>query len=375
MEQTANRSAFGDALQKLETDLRDLSNHAVYGTISPSNIPLIDFSVSDIPEVILNQFDLDFCTGFATSEDGTSLECSDASLVDYLTKKGLPSTASDRANLAFARALVSSPQEYMNLLVAKQNGAVNLQLISLLMKENGDYMDPLFQFQAIKQITGNWQAPGADIRSACLARQKIGSIPKNKSPFTHLEGKPTDKDRNFLANPANWPATLATEASKHEGAFFTVDGPYDAFDNIRSALWQNKQAGIKSGVIFGLMWRPEWNTMPGGIINDTYATPAGDPHCVRLIGQKIINGVPYIKMQQSWGDWYGDKGFVYLPRNVINMEATTGFGMFTFKDMTVNDAKYYAANGINVNDNWLVQIAKAFYNFIFPQNAKSTDGK
>lgn len=347
-----------EKLLKLPRDLRDFSHHTVFGTTAPLTIPNIDFTVSPIPPIMLDQMDLDFCTGEASSSINTSAQFLDYSLVDYLYSKGMPATSYDRAVLAYKYGLVASAQIYMNMVAAKTNGSVNLQLLALLISDKGDDFDPLYQFAKIKQVRGEWKGYGANLRDACNALVKFGSLPRRLSPFTYNANKPSDKTRNFLANWTNWSPTLDLVARKSAiGSFFAVDGPYDAFDNIRSALWQNyKGQGFE--VMFGLNWREEWTYVLNAIINENYSVSAGDPHDIKLIGQKVIGGVPYIVLQNSWGKNVGDKGLYYLSRQVVNLEAASGFGYFTFKRLPKIAAAHMAQNGISVNDNWIVASIK-----------------
>lgn len=318
-------------LEKLPKDIRDFSHHELYGTVAPTSIPNINFDICPLPPIILDQKDLDFCAGFGSSELNTC-QLANISLIDYLNMKGLSSSLNSRASLAVKYKFVDSIAQYLSLASSGQNASVNLKILATLIYENGDYFDPLYQFSKIKQIRGEYMQWGANLRDAANALIKYGSIPKNKSPFTYDEGKTTDRDRNFLANWQNWPATLDIIAAKNKlGAFYSPDGPYDAFDDMRSALYLNSKSGQYAGAIIGLNWRPEWTYAPGGVIPDISQPSSGGGHLMFVRGQEIINGVPKIKIEQSWSDKFGNKGIFYFGRDTYNSEAAAGFGAFIFK--------------------------------------------
>lgn len=352
------------SLTKLPVDLRDLSHNNLYGSIPLSSIPQEDFSVSPIPPIILNQIDLDFCTAEASSELNTKFQYSDVSLVNYLNSKKQDSSLGVRAQLAVKYSLVPDTFTYLNMAKISTNGPVNLQILASLMFDNGDYFDPLYQFAKIKQgIGGDPMVQGANLRDAANALVNYGSLPKNQSPFTYDENKPSDQSRDFLANWNNWPANLDAIASAYKlGSYLTTDGPYDAFDNICSALYTNFLQKVPCGVIFGLNWRPEWVFAEGGIINENYATSSGGGHAVYLIGVSFINSIPYIVCQNSWGKAVGNRGLYFLPRNVINTEFSTGYGSFIFKKQSALMLKYYNEVGIKVPDSFFTKAKKIISN-------------
>lgn len=216
---------------------------------------------------------------------------------------------------------------------------------------------PLYQFAKIKQVMGDYKGYGADLRSACKSVVKYGSIRKSISPYVYDPSSPLSKDRDFIANWLNWPPALDTMAGEFRcGSYFAVDGGGDHFDNIVSTLWLNRNEN--RGVEFGVMWRPEWTYVQGGVIPEaTYQKPEGYGHAVKAVGQKIINGKPYVIVQNSWGENMGDSGFYYFPRSVINKEVAM-FGAYTLKDMDVETAKTYIAYNLTTQDGAIAMIVK-----------------
>jgi len=282
-----------EGLIALPEDKRDIPHSRVFGA-PPVDIPLVDFDVVKGSK-IKDQYDTDFCAGFSSS-----------SINEDIQQKTF---------------------------------------------------DEWYQFSKIKQVMGDYTKWGADLRSACKALTKYGSLPKEKAVYKYKAESTDGKDRDFLANWTNWPKYLDTYAGEFKcGSYFTVDGGGDYFDNIRAKLYQNKDKG--QGVLLGVLWRPEWTYVVGGVIPEaTYDKPQGSGHAIKACGQKIINGVPYVKIQNSWGEKMGDKGFYYFPRSVINKEVAM-FGAFMLEDMDAEKAKTYIAYNLTTQDGAIGMIVK-----------------
>lgn len=287
------KHVFVQGLRPLKRDPRDFKHSVVFGA-APVTVPNISFLVAPV-EPILDQSNLDFCTGFAT---------------------------------------------------ASINGSIQ-----------GQDFDPNYQFAKTKQVMGEYKTWGADLRSACKGLVKFGSLIASKSPYFYNPSDKNSKTRDFLANWTNWPESLDILAGEFKcGSFFEVDGPGDHFDNARAVLYKNREE--KSGILFGVMWRPEWTFAPGGVIPEaTYSKPAGEGHALRAYGQEIINGVPYIVVPNSWGKNRGNNGVYYFPRSVINKEIKT-FGAFALKDMDAETAKRYIDYNLTTQDNLIAMIVK-----------------
>lgn len=123
-------------------------------------------------------------------------------------------------------------------------------------------------------------------------------------------------------------------------AYFNVQasGPLDSFDAIRIALYAT--ASEHRSVSIGTPWFPVWQPVNYG--NGRLGSDAILPmppslsaaglgwHNWKISGWKTINGVPYL-IGKSWqGAGYGDKGFHYISRDVLNAVMTIyGTGAFT----------------------------------------------
>jgi hypothetical protein len=186
-------------------------------------------------------------------------------------------------------------------------------------------LDPGYSFAKMKQLLGEWESYGGDLRTMCKTATKFGFLAKAKSPFP-------DRPRNFLANWQNWPAVYDHYAEEHkQQRYFAIEGPYDLFDNIRASLWLFRHK--KHSVLAGSYWYYEWNNPAGGVIPKNYRRETNTAHAFKVrIAQKVINGEPYLAMQQSYGPGIGDHGTLYFPREVVNRE-WKDYGAFMFVDV------------------------------------------
>lgn len=342
-------------VKELVKDVRDFPFHKIYGEVAPLNIPNIDFDIADGNPIIIDQSSTDDCTGASTSEMNTVFSTDQVSVVDYLNSKNVNSSLLNRASLAVKYSIVPSIYLYSGT----QNQ--NAQLLAALRYDNGDYMDFLYQFSKICQVMGVPSITGADIRSGMQSLVTYGSLPKNKSPFTFGTGMPTDRTSIQLSDWAAWPQSLDVVAAKYKiPSYFSVTGSYDAFDNIRSALWISKQNKLKAGVNFGTYIKGQWVYAQAGVIVDDGTPPTTGSigsHDLWARGQKMIAGVPYLKVQNSWGKLRGDNGIYYFPRSVVNQMVAL-FGAFAPSSVPKTTAMNYLQNGIMLSDNWLTKFIK-----------------
>lgn len=179
---------------------------------------------------------------------------------------------------------------------------------------------------------------GADIHIAMQSAVVFGSLEAKMAPFTALL-----KGEQFVADINNWPfSPLNTEAIINaEIGTYNALGNGDAFSSILSAAYVNKM-----GVSVGTPWYQEWEQIGAGLgkmvpgngivsmpsdIND--AQGLAPWHNWVIKGKKTIAGVEYA-IGKSWqGKKYGDGGFHYIPREIINaVFAVSGTGAISFAD-------------------------------------------
>lgn len=201
-------------------------------------------------------------------------------------------------------------------------------LTSVLEPQEGVQLDPGYSFAKGKQREGHYDTFGLDLDDIGMGAVKYGALPISKSPFP-------DKPRSFVANWNNWPVLYDEYAKEHrQAAMLWVHGPNDTFDNIRCALWLLKnlpEPRRRAGILAGSYWYPQFNNAPNGVIQPLYfAEPGGHAHRIR--SQKIINGIPHIGVQNSYGLSTGQNGLHYFPREVVN-KLFTPYGQLVFVDL------------------------------------------
>lgn len=208
-------------------------------------------------------------------------------------------------------------------------------LTSVSEDEESVVLDPFFTFGVTKAITGNSAEWGADLRSACKSAVKprtgsraYGSL--EAKDLSKLTNPATQADRERAADYGLITDEEIREAKKHaKKSFFSVDGPGDFFDNIRSAMWMTRNE--ERSIFTGCNWRTVW-TYGGGTIE---TAPSGQTfgHAVKAFGWR--GG--YIKLQLSNGKSIGEDGIFWISRLALNQAFT--FGAFTFLDMPREDAE------------------------------------
>jgi len=129
------------------------------------------------------------------------------------------------------------------------------------------------------------------------------------------------------------------EALAHRrGQYFNVQKTTDWFDGIRSALYTNKHS-----VSVGTSWFNEFN-LSAGYVDSFYYN--GDPnayprHNWKACGWVTRKGKLYLKVLPWQGAGYGDRGFLYFSREVVNkLMSIEGSGAFTFAKARPEDIAY-----------------------------------
>lgn len=272
------------ALLPTTPDPRDFSRHKIFGSIALANLSTEDFLVEP-PLEIMNQdinYPSDFCSAYAltaVSEDQDGLE----EVPEY----------------TFAKA--------------KQ-----------VLIQNQGITDDAHKLLII-------QAFGLQLRDICNGGVKYGFLEREHDPFAcNTVDRPP---RDFLADYRNWPAELDALAWEHaKNSYVSCDGPYDTFDNFRTALFANR--ANRQSIITGALWRRSWSTAPGGVISDaTYnVNETGSGHAFKICGQATTEAGLCLVAQLSDGVDFGDHGLFYFTRSVVNREFGP-YGGFHFSNV------------------------------------------
>ena len=189
--------------------------------------------------------------------------------------------------------------------------------------QEGVNLSPEYQFALIKEIIGgDVDSFGADLRSAMKSFVKVGSIKKSDCPFTINQ-----KDPSFLRRIENYPPELKQKALVHaKNTYVAISGQYDHFDNIRASIWLFREK--KRVPVFGVRWG--W-PLDNPIVQNI--TIGGEGHALYSTGWRKIGNETYLVVPNSYGEGYGEKGYFYFSREVINQYVSI-YGTFVFIDLT-----------------------------------------
>lgn len=139
------------------------------------------------------------------------------------------------------------------------------------------------------------------------------------------------QDAPSYLNWLNWPTSLDSQAAQYmEIAANFVDGPYDAFDNIRTVL---QQALSENQVVMVFSsWYEEFNQAKDGIFPIPTSKPVSN-HAHLFIDWENVNGGPMLTDHLSQGAEFGDNGFAHWNRALVNWMATNGnMGCYIFRN-------------------------------------------
>lgn len=117
-----------------------------------------------------------------------------------------------------------------------------------------------------------------------------------------------------------------------EGYYDVLDGATgDPFDATITAMWSQRRS-----VSVATLWQYEWFETQHGLITSVYIpNPKAPPHNFKICGVKMISGEAHLIAKPWIGPQYGDKGFAYFPRSIVNrMLAIEGAAAFTLAPKT-----------------------------------------
>src|SRR3990167_3603000 len=196
----------------------------------------------------------------------------------------------------------------------------------------GVLINPSAQYAIIKKLTNDPTDTGADLRTAMKSGLQYGAVKKEDCALG-LD----NHDGNFLADLNNYPVKILEKATpqKQKSFFNATRGRYDRFDNFRTWLWYFRDQ--KPIIVTGVGWRENWTYAEGGIIPEEPGDVSGG-HCVAILSeQRIINGEPYLKIQNSYGRMIGDNGCFWVNRKVLQRDFI--YGGYIYQDLDPIEVK------------------------------------
>lgn len=190
--------------------------------------------------------------------------------------------------------------------------------------QDQEELSAAFTWSRICKALNNFSPDGADPRTAMSVGHDIGYLPQS----TAVHSFPQDSDIAGDWRPYG-PFFLEKAEPFKKAAYIRIPKVGDWFDTIRTALLRG-QAENQVVMAFG-PWREGWAEK----IIPNEATPAAGWHAFVFIDFDTVDGTQYLILQNSYGNAFGDHGFQYMPRSVINRDfALWGTGLFVFRDLT-----------------------------------------
>lgn len=88
---------------------------------------------------------------------------------------------------------------------------------------------------------------------------------------------------------------------------------WSLFNEARKSMYRDRRS-----LLCTIYWQSEWGMQEKGITFMTSQWQTFMPHTVKIFGQKKINGIIYLKVQNSEGSNSGDNGIWYFPKEVAD---------------------------------------------------------
>jgi hypothetical protein len=202
-------------------------------------------------------------------------------------------------------------------------------------------LSPEWSFAKSKEISGDLDEWGQDLRSAMKVHTKYGAVPSD-----------TVKIPSNSRDIAEY-EDYTDEATKHiKKSYFSVTGQYDHFDNIRASIYKFRMS--RQAVGLGVIW--QWS------LNDTYleGVPTnGFGHAIYAIGWVG----DYLLVVNSYGAGAGDNGIHHLNKEAVN-KFVDRYGAFMMVDMEPQEAKTLLERAEWAKASWLGKLLILFKRLI-----------
>ncbi len=171
---------------------------------------------------------------------------------------------------------------------------------------------------------GNYVQNGSDPRTAMKVSIEEGELPQSLAEYSF----PKD-DTQVIGNWNNWADHKDHAEPYRKAAYVKIPKVGDWFDSVRYALFTGKEQN-QVVMAFGT-WKCNWNQAWIPLEDSSLC----GWHAYQFIDWIHKDGVPYLVARNSYGEGFGDGGYQYFPREVINREfAVGGTGLYVFVDLT-----------------------------------------
>ena len=170
-----------------------------------------------------------------------------------------------------------------------------------------------YSFALSKELSGDPEVWGQDLRTACKAHEKYGAITESEAPIM--------QSIDELRFSGNYPPYLKEKARIHKKqSYVSVTGQYESFDDIRASMWRYREQ--RKAVVFGVIWN--WN-LTDYILGEKEGSGFG--HAICAVGWEK----DYLIIQNSYGVGAGKLGRHKLHQTAVN-DFVENYGAYMFTD-------------------------------------------
>lgn len=189
--------------------------------------------------------------------------------------------------------------------------------------QDGVEFSPEWLFAASKEISGDLDQWGQNLRDAMKPLVKFGALPQEEAEYTVSDYKKARDIKNWAKD------TFEKALPYKKKTYVAVTGPYDTFDNIRATIWSYRKEN--RAVAIGLYWK--WS------LDEQYLTRKNQNrsnfgHAVPVVGWEG----DFLKIKQSAGRSAGYKGYQWIHKDIINTEVER-FGVYMIVDLTPEEVR------------------------------------
>lgn len=181
----------------------------------------------------------------------------------------------------------------------------------------GKHLSPRYAF---KKIKADPKYPSSQLpHGAYMVDSLKLQVNEGICGIEYCPNEAQSSDENYLRFEPSAQAERDAALNKGGSYIFTTSGADDLakFDSIRSYM-----ALTGRSCKVGIVWRTSFNlARKGGIVPASIASGNSAGHDMMAVAWKKIDGHEYIGFRNSWGETWGDKGRIWLPKGFFKIQS------------------------------------------------------
>ena len=185
----------------------------------------------------------------------------------------------------------------------------------------GKKLSPRYVFRAIKTDT-KYPSSGLEHGAYMLDSVKF-AINEGITGYDICQNVSTESDEAYLKFTPT--VSLVEDAKKNTGGayVYVTSGKDDALKCAQIVRYLFEQ---QKPVKVGIQWRGSFNSArKDGIVPTTPPTGSIGGHDMLAVAWKKIGGKEYIGFRNSFGETWGDKGRIWIPRSILKISSGIAF--------------------------------------------------